>query len=367
VRAALKQATAERDELRRELDHARAALGDATRDRETVGAVASETEREREALRTELERAARRCEELSAELDAKTAELQALPGKDTLDAAKRDRDEARSALAAALAERDRSASALQAAAGERDGADAALRQAEAERDEARTALAEMASESEAARVALAEHEARAEELRRQLEEAERAAAQRAVEAEAAAREASEQRERVEAGFLATEALAHERAKVSELEAQIAALTGELEGALARAAEHAPAVPTRRYAPPRPFQAGLDDVGSPRAHIGLDGRFVALNEGFCELVGYSEDEFGHAYWPPVVDAEHRDELRRATARVIAGEVPSWHVDTVYMAGSGALVRVVGSLRLERDESGSATHLVLDAEPLSAIAA
>jgi hypothetical protein len=85
------------------------------------------------------------------------------------------------------------------------------------------------------------------------------------------------------------------------------------------------------------------------------------------VGYSEAEFGNAYWPPVVDAEHRDELRRATARIIAGEIGSCDVDTFYMAGSGALVQVIGSLRLERDESGSATHLVLDAEPLTAIAA
>ena len=367
LRAALDQAVAERDELRRELDHARSALGDATRERETVGAVASETEREREALRTELERAARRCEELSAALDAKTAELQALPGRDVLDSAKRDRDEARAALAAALAERDRAAGALDDAAGERDSADAALRQAEAERDEARAALAAMASESEAARASVAEHEARAEELRRRLEDAERAAAERAADVEAATREAAEQRERVAAGHLETEALAHERARVSELEAQIAALTGELEGALARAAEHAPAVPVKKYAPPRPFQSGLDDAGAPRAHIGLDGRFMALNEDFSELVGYSEAEFSTAYWPPVVDADHRNELRRATARVIAGEVASWDVDTVYMAGSGSLVPVVGTIRLARDSSGAATHLVLDAEPLSAVSA
>jgi hypothetical protein len=39
----------------------------------------------------------------------------------------------------------------------------------------------------------------------------------------------------------------------------------------------------------------------------------------------------------------------------------------MAQSGALVPVVGSLRLERDRAGAATHLVLDAEPLSALTA
>ena len=120
-------------------------------------------------------------------------------------------------------------------------------------------------------------------------------------------------------------------------------------------------------PARPFQSGLDDVEAPRAHIGLDGRFVAINDAFRELVGYEEAEFSNAYWPPVVDTEHRRDLRRATARVIAGEVSGWDVDTVYMASNGTLVRVVGTIRLERDGSGSATHLVLDAEPLPAVTA
>jgi PAS domain S-box-containing protein len=106
---------------------------------------------------------------------------------------------------------------------------------------------------------------------------------------------------------------------------------------------------------------------PRAHIGLDGRFIALNDGFCDLVGYSEEEFSDAYWPPVVDAEHRSELRRATARLIAGELAHSAVDTVYMAGNGTLVPVVGTLRLERDASGAATHLVLDAQPRAVVSA
>jgi hypothetical protein len=44
-----------------------------------------------------------------------------------------------------------------------------------------------------------------------------------------------------------------------------------------------------------------------------------------------------------------------------------VDTVYMSGTGDLVRVLGTMRVERDETGSARRLVLDAEPLSAVMA
>jgi PAS domain S-box-containing protein len=281
-----------------------------------------EADPELESLRAQLE-------QLQAERDALRAELQALPDKAAFDAARRDRDEARTALAAALAERDRAAGALAHAAEERDAAEAALCQAEAG------------------------HQQQAQELRRRLEDAERTAALRAAEVETATRAAAEQRERVAAGHLETEALARERAGVSQLEARIASLAArEADSAIPRG---------------RPYEPGLDDADFPRAYIGLDGRFSALNDSFCRLVGYSEAEFSGAHWPPVIDSRQRATLRRATARLIAGDLPAAGVDTVYMSGTGDLVRVVGTLRLERDEAGSPRRLVLDAEPLSVVTA
>src|SRR5258708_3262368 len=107
--------------------------------------------------------------------------------------------------------------------------------------------------------------------------------------------------------------------------------------------------------------------SARVYIGRGGRLPGINDGFSQLVGSSEWEFSTAYWPPVIDADHRDDLRRATARLIAGEVSGWDVDTIYMAGNGTLVRVVGTLRVARSDTGSAQHLALDAQPLAAVAA
>jgi PAS domain S-box-containing protein len=249
---------------------------------------------------------------VESERDALRAELDAVPSKAAFEAARRDRDEARAALAAALAERDHAAEALADAIKERD----------------------------VLHLVGSEREQHLDELRKRLEATERTAA--------------EQRERVSAGHLATEALARERARVSELEAQIAVLSRRL--------DTSEAIPRSR-----PFEPGLDDADSPRAYIGLDGRFTALNDGFCRLVGYSEAQFSGVHWPPVIDSEHRSELRRATARLIAGDLASAEVDTVYMSGTGDLVRVLGTMRVERDETGSARRLVLDAEPLSAVMA
>lgn len=340
------EAAAELDRLRHKLEAAEKRLAKAIEERDEaradmVGIKAYETTR-----RDELEQAIARCDELTAALAEKTSELEALPGKEAMTAAKEERDEARAALAEAFAERDAAQAALDAAHQEREEADAALRRAEEEREESLG------------------------ELRKRLEDAEAAAEARASEAEAARERAAEERERAMDAVREAEAVALERARVSDLESRIAELETELDQARARAEEHDAHdpyhAPWTQYRPASlDMRPALDDVDTPRAHIGWDGHFIALNAAFCELVSYSEFEFRNAYWPPVIDAANRERLRRTGELLVAGEIDDAEVDTFYMNGNGTLVRIIGTLRAERDESGSTLHLVLDAAPRSEV--
>jgi PAS fold len=338
------EAMAEADRLRAKLAQAEERLAKAIEERDEaradmVGIKAYETTR-----RDELEQAIARCDELSAALAERTAELEALPRREAMEAAKAERDQARAALAEAFAERDAAQAALDAAHQEREEADAALRRAEEEREE------------------------RIDELRTRLEEAEAAAEARATEAKAARERASEERERAMDAVREAEAVALERARVSELESRISELETELDQARARAEEHDAHDPGHdpwtQYRPAGlDMRPALDDVDTPRAHIGWDGHFIALNAAFCDLVSYSEFDFRNAYWPPVIDSANRDRLRRAGDLLVAGEIDSAEVDTFYMSGNGTLVRVLGTLRAERDGDGTTSHLVLDAAPRS----
>ena len=113
------------------------------------------------------------------------------------------------------------------------------------------------------------------------------------------------------------------------------------------------------AAPRQPRAGFDDVPAPKASIRLDGHFAELNPAFSELVGYPEQEFKAASWPPVADrsnlAQHREQLQR----MLAGEIESARVDTAYVHAQGLLVPVVGRLSLMR-ESGRPSHFLLEVD-------
>ena len=113
----------------------------------------------------------------------------------------------------------------------------------------------------------------------------------------------------------------------------------------------PEVPARE---PRP---GFDDADNAMAVIALDGRFRELNPKFSELVGYREQDFRTASWPPVADRGKLEEHREQMRSLVAGEIDSAQVNTGYVHAQGLLVPVVGTMSVERDDAGEAQRFLL----------
>jgi PAS domain S-box-containing protein len=104
--------------------------------------------------------------------------------------------------------------------------------------------------------------------------------------------------------------------------------------------------------------GFDDADLALATIGLDGHFEELNPAFSELVGYSEEDFRVASWPPVADRANFRRHRRQMQDLVAGRLESAEVSTGYVHAQGLLVPVVGRISLVR-EDGEPSHLLLEA--------
>jgi PAS domain S-box-containing protein len=101
---------------------------------------------------------------------------------------------------------------------------------------------------------------------------------------------------------------------------------------------------RDTGPAREKRAGFDDAKEPMATIELDGHFRELNQAFSDLVGYTEDDFKSASWPPVMDRANLEKHREQMKQLLAGEVESAEVNTGYVHAQGLLVPVVGTISL-----------------------
>ena len=110
-------------------------------------------------------------------------------------------------------------------------------------------------------------------------------------------------------------------------------------------------------PARPARPGFDDSPVPMATLTLQGTFMELNPGFCELVGYSEREFASARWPSNVDRSRLEEHRQLREQLAGGELDGEHVELAYMHRAGLVVELSGRMSLVRTPNGAPDHLLL----------
>jgi PAS domain S-box-containing protein len=131
----------------------------------------------------------------------------------------------------------------------------------------------------------------------------------------------------------------------------------MQPAPAAAPARKPLLAKRDTGPKREPRPGFDDAKQPMAKIGIDGRFQELNKAFSDLVGYTENEFQQAVWPPVMDRANLETHRQQMKDMLAGTIESADIKTGYVHAQGLLVPVVGKLTLVR-EGGEPAHFMLE---------
>ncbi len=112
----------------------------------------------------------------------------------------------------------------------------------------------------------------------------------------------------------------------------------------------------RDIPRRPSRQGFDDAERPMATTDLNGHFRELNQAFCDLVGYSEDEFKAAVWPPVMDRPNLPKHREQMEQLLQGRIDSAEFNTGYLHAQGLMVPLAGTITLVAD-GGSPGHFLL----------
>lgn len=88
-----------------------------------------------------------------------------------------------------------------------------------------------------------------------------------------------------------------------------------------------------------------------ALVGLDGRWLRVNQAICNIVGYPEAEL---LTKTFQDITHPDDLPAdldCTKRLLAGELPQYAMEKRYFHKGGHVVWILLSVALARDESGA----------------
>jgi PAS domain S-box-containing protein len=98
-----------------------------------------------------------------------------------------------------------------------------------------------------------------------------------------------------------------------------------------------------------FRATFENAAVGIAHVGLDGRWLRVNERLCKIVGYSREELLQMTF---ADITHPEDLKADWAQahaVLAGELTTYSMEKRYLCKHGETVWVNITVSLMRDSA------------------
>jgi diguanylate cyclase (GGDEF)-like protein/PAS domain S-box-containing protein len=115
---------------------------------------------------------------------------------------------------------------------------------------------------------------------------------------------------------------------------------------------------------RDFEAAFHASPHGVAIVGLDGRFLHVNQKLAEIVGYSVAELKDLTFQEIT---HPDDLDADMAQVdglIAGEIDSYEMEKRYFTKDGHLIWVLLAVAMVREEDGTPRHFISQVLDISA---
>ena len=106
-----------------------------------------------------------------------------------------------------------------------------------------------------------------------------------------------------------------------------------------------------YESERRFRITFEATPVGVSHIGLDGRLLLVNQGFCDLVGYTHEELYERTFVDITYVEDRMADTAFVERALAGDRQPYVREKRYIHKNGSLVWVHLVATLARDDAGN----------------
>ena len=107
-----------------------------------------------------------------------------------------------------------------------------------------------------------------------------------------------------------------------------------------------------------FRAFFDNAAVGMAQVALDGRFLQINQRFCDLLGYARDDIlpGPFTFQQVTLPEDANVDMAQMQRLLCGEATSYQLEKRYLRQDGHIVWVALAVTLVRQPDGSPDYFV-----------
>ena len=112
-----------------------------------------------------------------------------------------------------------------------------------------------------------------------------------------------------------------------------------------------------------FRSAFEHTAVGMALLDLKGRYSRVNQAYCQMLGYREDELQGR---TVRDVTHPDDVARSVdhvRRLLAGELPAFTIEKRYLHKSGSVVWSLTSVAAVPDDDGNPLYLVTETQDIT----
>src|SRR5204862_979919 len=108
---------------------------------------------------------------------------------------------------------------------------------------------------------------------------------------------------------------------------------------------------------------FEDAPIGMAIVGLNGRWIRVNQSLCELTGYSAEELLGKTFHEITHPDDLDKNRADIGDLIAGRIRFMRTEKRYVRPNGRTVWAHVSSSLVTDADGAPVHLVSQIEDVT----
>ncbi len=112
-----------------------------------------------------------------------------------------------------------------------------------------------------------------------------------------------------------------------------------------------------------FRATFEQAAVGIAHVGLDGRFIRVNQKFCDIVGYTQAELTTITFLDITYAEDADTGRQYKEQLLANKIQTYTLEKRYLRKDGSIVWVNLTQSLVPQPSGEPSYFIKVIEDIS----
>jgi PAS domain S-box-containing protein len=113
-----------------------------------------------------------------------------------------------------------------------------------------------------------------------------------------------------------------------------------------------------------FESAFRDAAIGMALVGLDGRWLEVNDAVCAIVGYARAELLATTFQAITHPEDLEPDLELVNRLLSGEIRSYHLEKRYIHRDGRSVPIMLTVSLVRDESGKPAHFISQIQDFTA---